>query len=83
MTGLTKIPPMGLKDTIKVQFLHSSPLPRAEAFLGIIKLPTVHVEKKTVFLINLIKGFEIALDILDVCRPFNTSHHLEQYQVTT
>ena len=42
MTGLTKISPMGLKDTIKVQFLNRSPLPRAEACFCIIKLPTIH-----------------------------------------
>ena len=55
MTGLTKIPPMGLKDTIKVQFLQSSPLPRAEACFCIIKLPTVHMEK-TVFFDKLDQG---------------------------
>ena len=48
-TGLTKIPPMGLKDTIKVQFLRRSPLPRAEACFCIIKLPTIHTDKNVFF----------------------------------
>ena len=48
-TGLTQIPPMGLKDTIKVQFLQRSPLPRAEACFCIIKLPTIHTDKNVFF----------------------------------
>lgn len=48
-TGLTRIPPMGLKDTIKVEFSSRSPLPRAEACFCIIKLPTEHKEKNVFF----------------------------------
>lgn len=35
-TGLKRMPPMGLKDPIKVKFLNRSPLPMAEACFSII-----------------------------------------------
>ena len=48
-TGLTKIPPMGLKETIKVEFTTSSPLPMAEACFCVIKLPVIHKDKNIFF----------------------------------
>ena len=48
-TGLKRIPPMGLKDCIKIEFLHRSPLPKAEACFSIVKLPTVHTNKSVFF----------------------------------
>jgi hypothetical protein len=49
VTGLRRIPPMGLKECIKIEFLRTSPLPKAEACFCIFKLPTVHTEKATFF----------------------------------
>ena len=48
-TGLKRIPPMGLKECIKIEFLHRSPLPEAETCFSIIKLPTVHTSKAVFF----------------------------------
>ena len=48
-TGLRKMPPMGLKECIKIDFLQRSPLPKAEACFSIIKLPTTHNDKTTFF----------------------------------
>lgn len=49
VSGLRRIPPMGLKECIKIEFLQRSPLPKAEACFSIIKLPTMHTEKATSF----------------------------------
>lgn len=48
-TGLKRIPPMGLKECIKIEFIRRSPLPKAEACFSIIKLPIVHTSKAVFF----------------------------------
>ena len=48
-TGLKRIPPMGLKECIEIEFLRRSPLPKAEACFCIVKLPTVHTSRNVFF----------------------------------
>ncbi len=48
-TGLRQIPPMGLNDLIKIEFLNRSPLPMAEACFSIIRLPIIHPNKGIFF----------------------------------
>ena len=48
-TGLRRVPPMGLRNRITIDFLSTSPLPMAEACFGIIRLPTVHTDKAMFF----------------------------------
>ena len=56
-TGLRRMPPMGLKECIKIDFLQRSPLPKAEACFSIIKLPTIH-EDKMIFFEKLDQGIQ-------------------------
>ena len=60
-TGLKRIPPMGLKDQIKIKYLLTSPLPMAEACFCIIQLPTVHTDK-TIFFSKLDQGILFSLN---------------------
>lgn len=56
-TGLRQMPPMGLKERLKIEYLDRSPLPMAEACFSIIKLPTVHMDK-VVFFSKLDQGIQ-------------------------
>ena len=57
VTGLRQMPPMGLQDRLKIEYLDRSPLPMAEACFSIIKLPTVHMDK-VVFFSKLDQGIQ-------------------------
>ena len=66
MTGLTRIAPMGLKDTLKIEFSARSPLPMAEACFCVKASYNAHGEVYSSQ--KWIKAFSIALDTLAVFR---------------